>query len=91
MKSPAVFLPHAPRQAFTAGILVKYAFFVKIGFGKDYLSGLFEGIRTRKKCTRVPDLEGRLKEELIIQAELFFGTCLYVYEFSRRQVAKVRK
>ncbi len=74
-----------------AGIFVKYAFFVKIGFGKDYLSGLFEGIRTRKKCVRVPNLKGRLKEELIIQAELFFGTCLYVYEFSRRQMAKVRK
>ena len=73
-----------------AGVLVKYAFFAKKGFGKDYVSGLLEGIRTRKKCRRVPGLSGRVKEEIKIQIDLIFGTVLYVYEFSRRQMAKLK-
>lgn len=71
-----------------AGIAVKYVFFAKMGFGRDYLSGLSEGIRTRKKCRRVPGLSGRGREEIRIQLEMIFGTILYVYEFSRRQIAK---
>lgn len=35
-----------------AGIFVKYSFFRKLGFGKDYLEGLKEGIRTAKKCKK---------------------------------------
>lgn len=71
-----------------AGIAVKYAFFAKMGFGKDYRSGLLEGIKTRKKCRRVPGLSGRSREAARIQIEMILGTAVYVYEFSRRQIAK---
>lgn len=70
-----------------AGIFVKYLFFKKKGFGKDYVSGLMEGIRTAGACRRVPVMPGRLKEELKIQLELIFGTVVYVYEFARRRLA----
>ncbi len=71
-----------------AGIFVKYRFFVKNGFGGDYVSGLKEGIRTRKQCRRVPGLLKRFGAELKVQFEMICGTGLYVYEFLRRQAAK---
>lgn len=71
-----------------AGIFVKYLFFVKNGFGGDYVSGLKEGIRTRKQCRRVPGLLKRFGAELKVQFEMIYGTGLYVYEFLRRQAAK---
>ncbi len=74
-----------------AGVLVKYMFFKKRGFGKDYLSGLKEGLKTRKKCRKVPEFPGKFRAEVKIQAELIWGTILYVYEFSRRQMAKLEK
>ena len=71
-----------------AGSFVKYLFFVKNGFGGDYVSGLKEGIRTRKQCRRVPGLLKRFGAELKVQFEMICGTGLYVYEFLRRQAAK---
>ena len=71
-----------------AGIFVKYLFFVKNGFGRDYVSGLKEGIRTSKQCRREPGLLRRFSAELKVQFEMICGTGLYVYEFLRRQAAK---
>jgi len=50
-----------------------------------------EGIKTRKQCRKVPNLPNRLKEEMKIQMELIWGTILYIYEFGRRQMAKIAK
>lgn len=74
-----------------AGFFVKYLFFKKLGFGKEYRTALWEGIRTAKKCRKVPPLPGKLREEVKIQCELIWGTILYIYEFSRRQIAKLDK
>jgi len=71
-----------------AGIFVKYSFFRKLGFGKDYLEGLKEGIRTAKKCKKVVYRPERLKNYLAIELELLAGTFLYVYEFAVRQIEK---
>ena len=71
-----------------AGTFVKFLFFKKMGFGKDYVSGFLEGIRTLKNCKRVPSFKGRIQREIGIQLELIAGTAVYVYEFSRRQAAK---
>lgn len=73
----------------TAGILLKYAFFYKLGFAGDYLAGLKEGICTRKNCRKVPYERSRLKTYLTIEGELLAATFLYVYEFSSRQLAKL--
>lgn len=71
-------------------VLVKYVFFVKKGFGGDYLSGLFEGFRTAGECRRAPGGRGRLIRELSLQGELYFGTILYFYEFFCRQITHIR-
>ena len=71
-----------------AGTFVKLLFFQKMGFGKDYVSGFLEGVKTLKRCKRVPSFKGRLKREIGIQLELIAGTAVYIYEFSRRQAAK---
>ena len=71
-----------------AGIFVKYSFFRKLGFGKDYLEGLKEGIRTAKKCKKVAYRPEWLKNYLAIELELLAGTFLYVYEFAVRQIEK---
>lgn len=71
-----------------AGTFVKFLFFKKMGFGKDYVAGFLEGIRTLKNCKRVPSFKGRLKREIGIQIELIAGTAVYIYEFSRRQGSK---
>ena len=71
-----------------AGIAVKYKFFCKLGFGKDYMSGLVEGVTTAGKCKIVPYERRHFLNYLAIQWELILGTALYVYEFSKRQIAK---
>ena len=35
------------------GILIKWLYFSVKGLGRDYISGIIEGIRTRKKINRV--------------------------------------
>lgn len=71
-----------------AGIAVKYGFFKKLGFGKDYLAGIREGLRTAGKCKKVVYRPQQLSNYLAIQWELIWGTMIYLYEFSRRQVLK---
>lgn len=71
------------------GIGLKYGFFKKIGFGKEYAEGVKEGIATRKKCRRVKFKAERLENYLAIEWELIMGTILYVYEFLSRHLGKV--
>ncbi len=71
-----------------AGIVGKYVFFRKIGFGKEYLAGVWEGICTAHKAKKVPYRSENLENYLAIQWELIVGAILYIYEFSRRQMKK---
>ena len=71
------------------GILVKYAFFRKIGFGKDYIDGLKEGFKTAKQCRKVKYDKKHLKNYLAIEWGLCTGTLLYIREFLARQAAKL--
>lgn len=70
-----------------AGTVVKYLFFVKKGFGKDYLDGLKEGFCTVGKCRKVRGK--RLGVYLGVQLELIVGTAVYVWEFGKRQARKI--
>jgi GT2 family glycosyltransferase len=68
-----------------AGFAVKTLFFVKIGFGKDYLSGLWEGIRTRKQCMKVPFRLRHLPNYVRIEFELITNSVFYAKDwFSRK-------
>ncbi len=70
-----------------AGAAVKYGFFKKLGFGKDYLSGFLEGIRTCGKCRKVPFRPENLRNYLVIEADLIAGMMLYLREFALRRMA----
>ena len=74
-----------------AGIVGKYFFFKKIGFEKEYLSGIWEGICTVRSTKKVPYRPENLTNYLAVQWELIYGTVLYIYEFSRRQIHKKLK
>ena len=69
-----------------AGCGVKYLFFKKRGFEKDYLDGLKEGIATVGKCQKVPFEKKNLGNYLQIEWELVAGTFVYIYEFAARHV-----
>lgn len=73
----------------TLGILLKYRFFKKIGFGKDYLEGLWEGMHTARTCNKVPYRPEHLKNYLSIEWELIVGTFIYVYEFTKRKLTTI--
>lgn len=71
------------------GTFLKYGFFKKLGFEKDYLDGLKEGIRTAHTCKKVKFQSKHLKNYLAVELELLAGTFIYVYEFViRRQKRK---
>ena len=71
-----------------AGTFLKYLFFRKMGYEKDYLEGLKEGIRTMHRCRRVKYDPAHLKNYLAIELELVAGTFLYVYEFAVRRMRR---
>ncbi len=74
-----------------AGIAVKYAFFRKIGFGREFLEGVGEGLSTVKRCRKVTPSSRWAANCLAVQWELIAGTWIYVYEFSMRQFKKMCK
>ena len=68
------------------GIAVKYGFFKKLGFEKDYVQGVKEGFSTAGKCRRVPFRWKNFFHYVQIQGELIWGTFLYVWEFAKRHL-----
>lgn len=70
------------------GYLVKYLFFVKIGFGKDYKEGVLEGLRTRKAQKKVPFKMRNLPHYLRIEFQLIAHTFTYAKDWIRRKTAK---
>ena len=60
----------------------------KLGFEKDYVAGVLEGIKTVKKTRKVPYRKEDFYNYLAIEWELIYGAALYIYEFSRRQIRK---
>lgn len=71
-----------------AGIFIKYGFFKKIGFKKDYIDGLKEGLLTAYTCKKVKFRPEHLLNYCKIELELVAGTFLYVFEFLRRKLKK---
>ncbi|MGN0159635.1 MAG: glycosyltransferase family 2 protein [Brotaphodocola sp.] len=74
-----------------AGIVVKYFFFKKRGFEKDYAAGVIEGLQTVKQTRKVPYRKQDFWNYAAIEWELIYGAVLYIYEFTRRQIRKVQK
>lgn len=75
--------------ALFAGILVKWLFFVRKGFGKVYLKGICEGIKTcRKNCQKVRFRFRNMWNYIKIEWELICGTFVYAFELVRRKLAR---
>lgn len=72
-----------------AGIAVKYLFFKKKGFEKDYIAGLKEAFETLHQCRKVPYRPEHVRNYVGIQWEMIAGTAIYIYEFSKRQLRKL--
>lgn len=82
---PAVMLAlNAP--AIAAGHALKYLFFKGMGFEKDYLSGLKEGLRTLNRCKKVPFRRDRLLTYVLIEGELLKNSGIYAWEFIKRRL-----
>lgn len=69
-----------------AGVGIKYLFFKKKGFGKEYAAGIIEGVKTCGQCEKVRYQGERLANYLGIEWEMIMGTGVYVWEFLMRRV-----
>ncbi len=56
------------------GFLIKYLFFVKKGFGKTYLEGIKEGLKTRNKINKVKFNKKNTKNYFKIEWKLIVNT-----------------
>lgn len=68
------------------GYLIKTVFFFKIGFGKDYLSGIWDGLRNTNLCKKVPYQRKHLKNYICIEKELISNFIVYVSDWINRKV-----
>ncbi len=66
---PVQLVLNAPFLA--AGFGLKALFFIRKGFGRDYLSGLYAGLLRCGELTRVPAVRKNLPHYMRIQAELY--------------------
>ena len=55
------------------GFLIKYLFFVKKGFGKTYLEGIKEGLKTRNKINKVKFSKKNTKNYFKIEQTTYIG------------------
>ncbi len=67
-----------------AGLLVKYLFFCRMGFGGTYREGIAEGFRTLDRCRRVPFKKKNLGNYFLIELELIKNTFLYMKDYMER-------
>lgn len=70
------------------GYLVKYAFFLKTGWGKEYKEGISEGIKTMKEQKKVPFRMRNLFCYIRIEAELICHTFSYAKDWFTRKLSK---
>lgn len=71
------------------GYVVKYLFFLKKGWGKDYKDGVKEGLATMKAQKKVPFRLRHLANYIVIEVELLLHTFGYAKDwFSRKLFQK---
>jgi GT2 family glycosyltransferase len=64
----------------TIGFLIKYLFFLRMGYGKIYLGGLKEGISNRKKIKRIKFKSSNLKNYFKIEWRLIVNTFRLIFK-----------
>ena len=68
------------------GMLIKYIFFVRKGFGKAYIEGIKEGFTTYKRCRRVDFSKVGFLTLLRIQWELIISSFDFAWHFIKRRL-----
>ncbi len=68
------------------GFGVKYSFFKKIGFDKDYVDGLKEAFKTLYKCKRVKFDSEKHKNCLGLEIEMIMATFQYAVDYMKRHI-----
>lgn len=63
---------------FILGFVVKYLFFIKKGFGTEYINGLVEGLKTLNKVSKVKFKFKNIINYIKIEYELLVNTIKYV-------------
>ena len=61
------------------GFIIKYIFFLRKGYGKDYLKGLKEGLTSLDKINKIKYKNGRLTNYLSIEWILFKNTVKNIF------------
>lgn len=69
-----------------AGYAIKYLFFCKNGFGKDYRDGIREGLKTLNGCHKVPFQWKFFFNYCRIEWELFVNTLAYAADWGNRKL-----
>jgi GT2 family glycosyltransferase len=70
------------------GYVVKYFFFVKKGWGKDYKEGVSEGLRTMKAQKKVSFQMRHLMNYIHIEIDLIVHTFSYIKDWCSRKLFK---
>lgn len=71
------------------GYFVKFIFFAGKGFGKEYLAGIADGLRTRERCRKVPLKLSHLSHYIDIELDLINNTIEYTSDwFSRKLLGR---
>ena len=68
------------------GHLIKLVFFIKKGFGIDYLFGMVDGLKNVKKLTKVNFANIDFFKFINIEFELLINTFLYIKNFAKRHI-----
>ena len=68
------------------GFVTKYFFFKKIGFGKDYTDGIWEGIRNSYKLKKVEYKPEHRSNYLKIEKEMILGMLVYIKDYADRHL-----
>ena len=67
------------------GTVLKFLFFVKKGFAKEYLAGIAEGFATLDKCTKAPRAKYGLLTYLQIEGEMICNMFEYTFSYLKRK------
>ena len=70
------------------GYIVKYLFFQRKGFGKDYSDGIKEGLQYARKQKKVPFKHRHLPNYICIEFELILYTLSYARDWITRKLFK---
>lgn len=70
------------------GFLLKWIFFIKIGFGNEYIFGLHEGLHSLSYVKRVNFKQISLFRFILIECDLIKFTFIYTLQFLKRQKNK---